>query len=501
MSRKCVCLWAGFIAAQCVIAPDVASAQAVTAITGGTLIDGNGGAPVADAVVVVTGSRIAAAGPRASVHVPDGATVIDAKGRYVVPGFIDTNAHLSAYGGHETLVRYYTRERDIVIEGAQLELKHGVTTIRDSYGMLIPLTEARDMIAHGDATGARILAAGNIVGWGGPFSITFGMTPQKDLTLFQDQMNDALAQGAGEELFNMTPEELRDAINKYLDKRPDFLKYGGTSHWGQPTFIGFSPEAQKVMVDEAHKRGLVAETHSTTIEGLRMSILAGIDLIQHPEVLTPRSMPEDLISMIRERKIIGSMLSNTYTGEAWTKHLKTKGEALKKIEESEKKTGKRILTFGEQRRRDADLETGLEVRRQNAQKLIQSGCLITVGTDTYWGDAPEFRREAKPDNQNHGIGSIIGIEGLVELGMTPAQAIVAATRNGAIACRRLKDFGTLEANKLADLVILDADPLADIHNIRKVRSVMKEGRVFDPATLPERRVLSRPREHSPMTER
>ena len=82
------------------------------------------------------------------------------------------------------------------------------------------------------------------------------------------------------------------------------------------------------------------------------------------------------------------------------------------------------------------------------------------------------------------MDTILAIEGLVELGMTPAQAIVAGTRNGAIACRRVKDFGTLEAGKLADLVILDADPLTDIHNIRKVRTVMQAGKVIDISRLP-----------------
>src|SRR5512134_2356492 len=83
----------------------------VTAITGATLIDGTGAAPVADAVVVVEGDRIRAAGAKASVPVPAGAAVIDAAGAFVVPGFIDTNVHLSLYGGvndrYETLVRYH----------------------------------------------------------------------------------------------------------------------------------------------------------------------------------------------------------------------------------------------------------------------------------------------------------------------------------------------------------------------------------------------------------
>jgi hypothetical protein len=88
------------------------------------------------------------------------------------------------------------------------------------------------------------------------------------LSLYEEQFTDFIAQGSGEELMDMYPEELRRAINKYLDKGPDFIKYGGTSHWAIPTLIGFSPAAQKVIVDETHKRGLVAETHATNPEGL-----------------------------------------------------------------------------------------------------------------------------------------------------------------------------------------------------------------------------------------
>ncbi len=84
----------------------------------------------------------------------------------------------------------------------------------------------------------------------------------------------------------------------------------------------------------------------------------------------------------------------------------------------------------------------------------------------------------------------MAIEGLVELGMTPSQAIVAGTRNGASAARMLKDLGTIESGKIADLVVLSADPLADIKNLRKVSMVLKDGRVVDLTRLPEVRVLS-----------
>ena len=484
--------------AVCLVASTLVGKQVSSqAIVGGTLIDGNGGAPIPDAVIVIQGNHLSAAGPRRTTSVPAGAKVIDAAGRYIVPGFFDTNVHLSLYGGvkerYESLVRYNSRQNDIVLEAAQLDLKHGVTTVRDSYGMLLPLVHVRDAIARGDSVGARILAAGNILGWGGPYSITFSLISDKDLTLFQEQMDDAITQGGGEDLMDMSAAELRVAINKYLDKGPDFLKYGGTSHFSEPTFIGFSPEAQKVIVEEAHKRGRAAETHSTTVEGLRLSLEAGIDNIQHPELLTPRAIPDDLVQLIVKKNAGCSMLVSSMTGDAWTKHLKTKADTEKKLQDTTaKKTADRPKTFAEQRKQEADLDIPLEIRRQNAQKLIQAGCRTTVGTDSYWAAAPELSREPKPDNQDHGMGTIIAIEGLVELGMTPSQAIVSATKNGAIVSRREKDLGTLEAGKLADLLILDADPLQDIHNIRKLRSVFKEGREVNVTRLPEKRVLSWP---------
>ena len=116
--------------------------------------------------------------------------------------------------------------------------------MRDSYGALMPLTEVRDAIDRGEKIGARILAAGNILGWSGPYSFSFSRV-MGQLTLFQEQMNDFIAQGGGEELMAMSPDELRRAIGAYLDKGPDFLKFGGTSHFAEPTFIGFSAEAQQ----------------------------------------------------------------------------------------------------------------------------------------------------------------------------------------------------------------------------------------------------------------
>jgi imidazolonepropionase-like amidohydrolase len=463
------------------------------AIVGATVIDGNGGTPLRDATIVINNGYIADIGSRSSLTVPVGAPVVDAAGSFVVPGFVDTNVHLSLYGGmndrYETLVRYADRQPDIVLEAAQLELKYGVTTVRDSYGMLRPLVAIRDRIASGSLVGPRLLAAGNIVGWSGPYSISFSLTRAQGLTLFQEQMNDEIAQG--EELMEMSPAELAHAIDAYIDKGPDFIKYGGTSHFAEPTFIGFSPEAQKTIVERAHARTRMVETHATSMEGLRVAIDAGIDGIQHPEMADGKQLTDELVQRIRERQIVCSMLVNTITGEAWEKHGKDRAEAEKKLAEADKKTPPRPRTTFEERQRASDLGIGLEVRRANAQELIRAGALVTVGTDNYWAAAAELARTPKPQSQDHGIGTIVGIEGLVELGMTPAQALVSATKNGAIAARTITESGTVERGKRADLLVLDADPLADIHNIRKIRTIVLGGRLVEPATLPERRVLSR----------
>ena len=334
MSQSRLCLTLGLSLGWWIVAvvpPRAASPQPATeVIVGGTLVDGTGRAAVHDAVLVIANGRITAAGARGAISIPAGASQIDARGQWIIPGMIDTNVHLSLYGGqndrYESMVRYQPRFDDIVLEAAQIDLTYGITSVRDSYGALVPLTHVRDRIARGEKVGARIFAAGNILGWSGPYSFSFSRVTTP-ITLFQEQMNDFIAQGGGEELMEMTPAELRVAINAYMDRGPDFLKYGGTSHFSEPTFIGFSPDAQRALVEEGHKRNKFVETHSTSVEGLRVSIAAGIDGIQHPELLDGRDMPDDLVATIRERGLICSMLVSTITGPAWDRHLKTQGRS------------------------------------------------------------------------------------------------------------------------------------------------------------------------------
>jgi imidazolonepropionase-like amidohydrolase len=449
------------------------------AIANVTIIDGTGAAPRSGMTIHVRDGRIANISTKAP---PPAAQVIDGRGRFLVPGFIDNNAHLTVYGQparRDTSAKYGDRNEELALEVAQRSLKAGVTTLVDSYGVLPPSLAVRDRIERGEAVGSRLLVAGNILGWGGPFSLTFSLTKESDLSYFQEKWNDLLAQDMGEEIMDLTPDELRPALNRYLDKGVDVVKYGGTSHFMRPSLIGFSPEQQRVIVEETHKRGKAVQVHSTSPEGLRLSVEAGIDLIQHPE-LASRDLPDALIKLIIRKKTFCGMRSNLFTGEPRKRHLAQRAAA----EAAQAKLPPPATGAERWRRIEALGETD-DIQWRNARRLIAAGCPVTVATDSFLGDAPEFRRTPKTDDAEPGSGTIRAIEGLVELGMTPMQAIVAGTRNGAAAALRGKDLGTIETGKIADLVLLDADPLADIHNIEKVSAVIARGRVVDRARLPE----------------
>ena len=188
-----------------------AAGQETAAIVGATVIDGNGGAPLPDATVVIEGARIAAVGPSGSTAVPDGARVIDGAGKFLTPGFVDTNVHTSLYGAgfgkhrKENAVFYWERGAEIALEAAQMHLKHGVTHVRDSYGQLPQLIEVRDAIAEGREIGPRMEVAGNIVGWGGAFSVTFSLIADSDLSLWEEQFSDTWRRAPARTSWTCTP--------------------------------------------------------------------------------------------------------------------------------------------------------------------------------------------------------------------------------------------------------------------------------------------------------
>ncbi len=230
---------------------------------------------------------------------------------------------------------------------------------------------------------------------------------------------------------------------------------------------------------EAHRRGKPVQTHATSSEGLRLAVEAGIDLIQHPEMMS-RDLPDDLVHLIVSKGLYCGMRANLITGDVRRRHLAERAEAEARIAKMPAET-----TTAEHWRRFDMLGETQDIQYRNAIKLIAAGCKVTPATDSYLGDAPEFRRTVKTEELEPGSGTIRAIEGFVELGMTSMQAIVAATANGAAATLHSRDLGTIDKGKVADMVLLDADPLADIHNIERVAAVIAQGRKVDLDALPE----------------
>jgi imidazolonepropionase-like amidohydrolase len=193
------------------------------------------------------------------------------------------------------------------------------------------------------------------------------------------------------------------------------------------------------------------------------------------------------------------MLEAGYTGKAWENQQKTRATAdsVARIRADSlaalPANLKRKPTGAELRQE----ESGRRMRygRENAIKLIKAGCIVSTSTDQLNPGAPEFDRAPRAiveggSTSELALATLNAIEGLVELGMTPLQAITAATKNGAIASHDLAFYGTIEKGKFADILLLDADPSADIHNIRKLSFVMRNGDVIDLEKLPTNPILS-----------
>jgi imidazolonepropionase-like amidohydrolase len=459
----------------------IVHAQSI-AIVNASVIDGTGSAPKPNWIVVIQGKKITALGSKGSVAVPQGAKIIDAAGKYVMPGMIDTNVHLVfavfRLTGAEWFGKYEDRLEDIAAEAAQISLKNGVTTVYDSWGPLQPLLNVRDRIRKGELVGSRVYVAGNIVGLTGPLGGDFANATQMSVVTptYAKRINKIWEENVGPELLSDTPEEVRAEIRKYIARGVDFIKFAASAHnslANRGGWLMFSPEVMKIFVDEGHKAGITVQTHTMTTESLRLALAAGIDMGQHLEVVGRHELPDEIIKTIVDRSVYCGIISypKEYMAEN-NKIWETSGGKLGRWEPN-------ILHYWQ------DI---------NITKLIRAGALITMesdgGTrDPNYGSQPSDKL-AKMDPTIFGEAHFLWLESMVEKGMTPMNAIVAATKNAAAAYHHLNQFGTHEPGKYADLVILDANPLENISNARKISLVMKEGAVVDRDRLPEHKVLT-----------
>ena len=409
---------------------------AVTAIRAGTLIDGSGGAPVKNAVILIQGDRITAVG--ANVAVPRGATVIDLSAETVLPGFIDAHVHLVSRTigdgdwQHSGLVESPAELALLGAAHAQQTLEAGFTTVRVVGTPHFGDIALRNAINFGWVPGPRIVGAGISFGIrGGHCDETDGLWPG------------ALGEEHGIEAGVANGEdEVRNAVRYMVKYGADVIKICATGGVLSPTdSVGvqqYTENEMRVIVQTAAMldRRVAAHAHGTA--GIKAAVRAGVTSIEHGSLLD-----SEAVALMKEH---GTYLVPTLLA-GFTAESLANAKGLPPV------IAAKALQVAAR-------------ARQSFKMAVGAGVKIALGTDAgvmrHGTNGREFDLMVR-----YGGG-----------GMSPMQAIVAGTLSGATLLGRDHDVGTVAVGKLADLVAVKGDPLQDIAVLQRVDFVMKGGAVF-----------------------
>lgn len=434
-----------------------------------TLIDGVAEEPKPGQSIWIEGGRIGAVGDAETLGAPSEVEVVDATGKFAIPGLMDANVHLLMDVRMETLVRYRDRFEDLILEGAQLTLRNGLTTIFDTAGPRRYLQAVRDRIARGDVPGSRLFCAGFIMGFDGPFSADFyPKTLEVASGALVEEINSIWVENIGPSLLLMTPHEVAREVDRYIARGTDFVKYAANDH--MVGNVVFSSRAQTAIVSAAHARGVTAQAHTISVEGVRDAIEAGCDLIQHLNITGPRPLPADTLDLLVERRVGAVTFAFT---DRRTAQIRAAGDPY---------ATKFFASMDE-----------------NIQNLLGAGANILLGTDagvmapTVDTDPVLSKGWAAPGEDNVaelGDGHFYWLAAMEEKGMAPMEMLKAATINIATAYGKDADLGTLQPGKVADLVLLDQNPLTSARHYRSISAVYKDGVAVDRMSIPTTRVLT-----------
>jgi imidazolonepropionase-like amidohydrolase len=409
------------------------------------LLDGHDAPPLHHAAVVIEGERIVAVGPRSEVKVPEGATVVDTRGRVMLPGLIDLHVHLVILG-HGDYARWdpWIAEHGLVEQVMEISAKQllgaGVTSAVDLGATLKESLSVRDRIQRGEIPGPRMWMAGPWI--------------TRDLGEYSDALPT--------QILVDTPGDAARAVDRLADAGVDVIK----------AYVGLRPEHYRAIADAAHRRKLKVHAHVYEPEEVRDALEAGIDVLTHAgSAGTPPYPPE----LVRAIAVKGTPVVVTAAHRVWvypaTLDFPERIEDPRLARDFPPFLYQEVMDSLRNPQRLAYFGTTDRERLYGPASLKQwldAGVVLGMGTDS--GTPLNFHTEALWRE----------IKAHVDLGMPPMRAISAATRENARILGRGHDLGTIEPGKLADLIVVDGNPLFDITALGRVETVVKGGVVFRP---------------------
>jgi imidazolonepropionase-like amidohydrolase len=395
------------------------------AIVGARLIDGTGSAAIENSVVMVRDGRIVAVGKAGAVKVPVGMRVIHAEGKSLLPGLWEMHVHYSG------------------VEFGPALLAAGVTTARDCGGEFEFLTTVRRKIDKDHALGPRLLLAG-LIDSGGPLG--FGYVDVK------------------------TPAEAVEAVDTYADAKFEQIK----------VYTQIQPDVLKAISEEAHKRGMTVTGHVPAAVNAFGGIADGMDQINHLQFVTRAMIPEgssgpvdleserakSLIALLKEKQIV---VDPTLGWGEMAGHPKNVEVASFEpgIDAAPFTLSSKFKALGVPAADEAKFRERMATNLKVVGALYRAGVTIVPGSDTGL----------------LGYGLDRELELYVQAGMTPMAAIQSATIVPARVMKMDGESGSIEVGKRADMVLVDGNPLEKISDIRRVVSVITDGRMYDSKRL------------------